>query len=407
MTVYTQTPPPKRARGGMARLDFDNTAVAFRSRSTLELRKAQLLFRAFAYPTLVQAGPKLVNLALTLRLPVTPLIKTTIFDYFCGGTSIEDCEPVVEQLGRWGIGSILDYSVEGAEREADFERTTAEVLRVIERAASDPSVPFAVFKMTGVGRFGLLEKLSAGDGLTAAETAEERLLAGRIERLCTTAHERGVRIMIDAEETWIQEAIDRYALDMMRRFNKQRPLVYNTVQMYRVDRPSYLERLLATAREEGFHAGVKLVRGAYMEKERERAQRLGLSDPIQPDKAATDRAFDAALQLLLDHAVQVGLVAGSHNEASVRLLAEQMLARGLPADDRRFEFSQLLGMSDNLTYNLADAGFHASKYVPYGPVRAVLPYLFRRAEENSSIQGQAGRELQLIERELARRARER
>lgn len=397
----------KMADSRSQRLDFDNTEVAFRSRSTLELRKAQLLFRTFAFPTLVQVGPKLVNFALTLRLPVTPLIKSTLFDYFCGGVSIDDCDALVQELKRFGIGSILDYSVEGAEREADFDATTDELARVIERAGRDTSVPFAVFKITGLARFALLEKISVGASLSEQEHAEERRVALRIERLCRLAHQHGVRVMVDAEETWIQAAIDGYLFSMMQRFNQERPIVYNTVQMYRTDRLAYLESLLAMAERQNFYVGIKLVRGAYMEKERERAKQLKLPDPIQPDKAATDRAFDAALRLLVNHAARIGLVAGSHNEASTRLLVELVKERGISPSDRRFEFSQLLGMSDNLTYNLAHAGFRASKYVPYGPVRAVLPYLFRRAEENTSIQGQAGRELQLIEREIARRARRR
>lgn len=406
MSIETQTSRQAVARKD-GRLDFNDTEVAFRARSIFELRKAQVLFRTFAFPALVHMGPKLVNLALRLRLPVTPLIKGTLFDYFCGGVSIDDCETLVNELDRYGIGSILDYSVEGAEREADFDATTAELARVIERASRDTKVPFAVFKLTGLARFALLEKLSSGEMLTDKEQFEERRVAARIERLCSVAHQRGVRIMIDAEETWIQPAIDAYVLAMMQCFNREQPIVYNTVQMYRVDRYAYLENILALASNQSFYVGIKLVRGAYMEKERERAKRRKLPDPIQPDKAATDRAFDAALQLLVEYAKGVGVVVGSHNEASTRLFVDLLQARGVTPGDRRFEFSQLLGMSDHLTYNLANAGFRTSKYVPYGPVRAVLPYLFRRAEENTSIQGQAGRELQLIEREIARRSRQR
>lgn len=396
---------PQSKAKSLHRLNFDNTEIAFAARSTLELLKAQLLFKTFAYPLLVQNGPKLVSLALKLRLPVTPVIKKTLFDHFCGGTSIEDCQAVIEQLGQWKVGSILDYSVEGAESEADFEHTTAEIERVIDRACGDAAVPFAVFKVTGIARFALLEKLSADASLSEDEIAEESRVRARFERLCQRAHDCGVRIMIDAEESWIQAAIDRYALDMMQRFNLQQPIVFNTVQMYRVDRYAYLEELLKLAASQGFFVGIKLVRGAYMEKERQWAQERSLSSPIHPDKLATDRAFDAALRLLLAHIERAAVVAGSHNEASLRLLTELMHQYGLEPTDMRCEFAQLLGMSDHLTYNLAHAGFRASKYVPYGPVRAVLPYLFRRAEENSSIQGQAGRELQLIEREITRRAR--
>lgn len=403
--MSTASNTPKQKARFTRKLNFDNTEIAFAARSTLELVKAQLLFKTFAYPLLVQTGPKIVSFALKLRLPITPLIKKTLFDHFCGGTSIADCQPVIQQLAQWQVGSILDYSVEGAESENDFDQTTAEIEKVIERAQGDATVPFAVFKVTGIARFALLEKLSAEVALTSDEVLEERRVQARFERLCQRAHDCGVRIMIDAEESWIQAAIDRYALAMMQRFNRQKPIVFNTVQMYRVDRYAYLEELLNQAKADGFYVGIKLVRGAYMEKERQWAQDHGLPSPIHPNKEATDHAFDAALRLLFRHIERAAVVAGSHNEASLRLLTELMQDSGLAATDDRCEFAQLLGMSDHLTYNLAHAGFRASKYVPYGPVRAVLPYLFRRAEENSSIQGQAGRELQLIERELARRAR--
>jgi proline dehydrogenase len=388
-------------------LDFDNTEIAFRSRSTLALRKAQLLFKSFNTP-LVTTGPRLVSLALNLRLPVTPIIKATIFDQFCGGETIADCEETVAELARFSIGAVLDYSVEGRERESDFEDTKAEMLRLITHAASDPRVPFSVFKVTGLARFDLLARIQAsqngGPALTADEKAEWQRSEERIRGICRAAAAANVRILIDAEETWIQDPIDQLALSLMQEHNRGRAIVYNTLQMYRHDRLRFLEKMHRDCRDAGVVLGAKLVRGAYMEKERAHAEKAGRASPIQPDKASTDRDYDAALRYCVSHVDSVHVFAGSHNEGSNRLLAELVVKRGLRPEDKRVEFSQLLGMSDHLTYNLAHHGFNVSKYVPYGPVRAVLPYLFRRAEENSSIKGQASRELQLIQRELCRRA---
>jgi proline dehydrogenase len=387
----------------MRDLDFNNTEIAFASRSTGELRKARFLFQSFNQPLLRSAGPTLVNLAMTLRLPVTPIIRRTIFDQFCGGVTIDDCERRLGELARYGIGAILDYSVEGLGRETDFDAAYQELLRVIERSAGRVETPFAVFKATGIGRFGLLEKVSARGALDAAETAELERFKARFDGLCRAAHARGLRILVDAEETWIQPAIDELALAMMRELNRGRAFVFNTLQMYRHDRLAYLREMARTAKAEGFVFGAKLVRGAYMEKERERAAALGLASPIQPDKAATDRDFDAGVRFCTERLDHVALFAGTHNERSCRLLGQLVADQGLGRRDARVTFSQLLGMSDNLTFNLAHHGFNVAKYMPYGPVKAVLPYLFRRVEENSSIKGQVGRELQLIESELKRR----
>jgi proline dehydrogenase len=384
-------------------LNLEDTEIAFKARSTAALRRAQLLFRSFGSPTLVQTGPRLLNVAMSLHLPVKPLIKWTVFQQFCGGETLDECMDRVRELAKDGIRSILDYSVEGLGREADFDATAAEVERTITLARGAPDLPFAVFKVTGIARFELLEKVAAGDELAKDEQAEWRRAEARFQRLCAEADAAGIRILVDAEESWIQPAIDALAEAASRRHNKRRAVVYNTLQMYRHDRYAYLERWLETARAEGFVAGVKLVRGAYMEKERARAAARGEPSPIQRDKAATDEDFDRAVTRCLASLDHASLFAGTHNERSTQRLAEQMGAAKLAANDARVEFSQLLGMSDHLSYNLAHHGFNVSKYVPYGPVRAVMPYLSRRAAENSSIQGQAGRELQLIERELKRR----
>ena len=384
-------------------IDFNDTSVAFRSRSTLELHRARLLFKAFEFPWLVRQGPGLAARAMDLHVPLAPVIRHTLFAQFCGGVTLEDCRSKVADLGRSGVRSVLDYGVEGLGREEDFDRTRDEILRSVEVARAEPFVPFAVFKMTGLAPFGLLEKVSAGAPLSPGEKASWDRAKGRFHALTEAAAQAGTRIMVDAEETWIQKAIDDLVHEAMEHLNRSRPVVYNTVQMYRMGRLDYLSWLHDQGRNKGFIPAVKLVRGAYMEKERERASRLGIPSPIQPSKASSDADYDAALKFIVDRLESFALFAGTHNESSCLLLASLMEKRGLARNHPHVEFSQLLGMSDNITFNLAHAGFHASKYMPYGPVRAVMPYLGRRAAENSSIRGQAGRELLMIERELKRR----
>lgn len=384
-------------------IDFNDTSVAFQSRSTLELQRARLLFKAFEFPWIVREGPGLAARAMDLHVPLAPLIRHTLFAQFCGGVTLDDCRGKVAELGRSGVRSVLDYGVEGLGREEDFDRTRDEILRSVQVAKEEQYVPFAVFKMTGLAPFSLLEKVSAGEPLSADERAAWDRAKGRFHALTEAAAEAGTRIMVDAEETWIQKAIDDLVHEAMARLNRSRPVVYNTVQMYRVGRLDYLAWLHQEGRTQGFIPAVKLVRGAYREKERERAARLGLPSPIQPTKAATDADYDAALRFIVDRLETFALFAGTHNEASCLLLASLMDQRSLARHHPHVEFSQLLGMSDNITFNLAHAGFHAAKYMPYGPVRAVMPYLGRRAAENSSIRGQAGRELLMIERELKRR----
>jgi proline dehydrogenase len=309
----------------------------------------------------------------------------------------------VQALGAHGIRSILDYSVEGLGREEDFEDSYLEMLKVTRQAAGQKHLPFTVFKPTGLGPFELLEKLSSGAALSAAEQKQNKELRRRIREICAAAATAGVRVLVDAEESWIQDGVDSIVNDMMREFNVGRPVVYNTIQLYRHDRLAYLRRCHQEMKSAGSVPGFKLVRGAYMEKERARAKELGYPSPIQPDREATDRDYNAALTYCIQNIDSLGLFAGTHNEASTRLLIDLMAKHGLQPGHERVEFSQLLGMGDNLSFNLAYAGYHVSKYVPYGPVKSVLPYLIRRAQENSSIQGQAGRELTLINTELRRR----
>ncbi len=385
------------------KLNFDNTEIAFRSKSKAELNSAYWLFKIMSSNFLTQVGPPVTNLMLNAGLPIQGIIKKTIFKQFCGGETIAECEKTIAQLGTVKVGTILDYSVEGEEEEHVFDYTCAEIIRTIDRAEGDPRVPITVFKVTGIGRFGLLEKLDAKAELTAEETAEFEKVKKRCERICRTAYEKNVPIMIDAEETWIQETIDQLAIDMMMLFNKQKLIVYNTYQIYRHDKLADLKADHMIAKEAGFILGAKIVRGAYMEKERKRALEMGYPSPIQPDKAATDRDYDAAITYSVENVEQIGIVCGTHNENSCRILADLLDKYQIPHSHPHVYFAQLLGMSDNLSFNLSDSNYNVAKYVPYGPVKAVMPYLFRRAQENTSIAGQTSRELDLIVREKKRR----
>lgn len=382
---------------------FDDTSVAFSDRTDAEVRRAKWLFTLVGSPTLVKVGSPLLNLALRLHLPVKGLIRNTVFGHFCGGEDIPSCSDTVDRLYRSRIHSLLDFSAEGKDTEADHDRVLREVMLTIHNAADDRRIPFAVFKCTGLVRFGLLLRLSAGDPLTQEEKTEWGRARGRVVRLCEEAARCNVPIFIDAEESWIQGAIDHLAHEMMALHNGQKAIVHNTVQLYRHDRLQHLHEAHAKAQKEGYIYGVKLVRGAYMEKERERAAKFGYPSPIHADKAATDRDFDAAVQYCLDNLAGVSVFIGTHNENSCATASERMLEARLRADDRHVWYGQLLGMSDNISYTLAQAGHNVVKYVPYGPVADVMPYLIRRAEENTSIAGQTGRELGLIRREIERR----
>jgi len=385
-------------------VSFENTDIAFATRSNAQLRKAHLLFSSLSQPLLVRAGIPLSAWMVRVGFPgVSWAVKRTVFEQFCGGESIQECDAVIEALGRHGVQSILDYSVEGEKSEESFEATTRETIATIERAAGHPHIAFSVFKVTGLARFALLEKLGAGEALGADEQAEWGRVRARVLRLCQRAHELSVRIFIDAEETWIQDVIDGLAEEMMALLNRERAIVYNTYQMYRTASLGNLRAALERAKAGGYFLGAKLVRGAYMEKERERAKERGYPDPIQPDKATTDADYDRAMLLCVEHLERVALCAGTHNETSCMLLVQELGKRGIAPNDKRVFFSQLYGMSDNISFNLAKAGYNVAKYLPYGPVRSVLPYLIRRAQENSAIAGQGGREVRLLRNELQRR----
>ena len=385
-------------------ISFDNTEIAFKSKSNRDLKKAYWLFKMVGSPSFVKFGKWASNLAFKLHLPISGLIKKTIFHQFCGGESISDCEKTIEDLGQFGIGTILDYSVEGKTSEEDFDATVEEIIATIHRGKKSENIPFAVFKITGIARFSIVEKANSGiEHLNQAEIMEYTQLIDRVTKICRAAFEAKVPVFIDAEESWIQTSIDRIAFDMMLRYNKEQAIVYNTVQMYRHDRYAFLEQAITEAKNAGVIYGVKLVRGAYMEKERNRAQEKGYPSPIQPNKEASDRDFDKALELVVSSIDSIALCAGTHNEKSSAYLAQLIEKHGIQHDDKRIYFAQLLGMSDHISYNLSNAHFNVAKYVPYGPVKEVMPYLLRRADENTSVAGQTSRELSLLVKEKKRR----
>jgi len=388
---------------GTTNLSFENTEIAFRHCSNADLKRAYWLFRVINVNFLVKIGPPITNFAVKIGLPINGLIKATIFKHFCGGETIRECESTIRALAKGGVGTILDYSIEGEDDEQVFDNTCEEIIRTIRRAAKDTSIQLTVFKVTGVARFSLLEKLDAGLQLTEAEREEWQKAQGRVLAICEKAHATGIPVMIDAEESWIQKTIDQLALAMMKRFNGDKAIVYNTYQLYRRDKLQSLMHDHQTVFQNDAILGAKLVRGAYMEKERRRAEENGYPSPIQPDKQAADRDYNAALDYCTDHINTIAFVAGTHNEESCRLLAELLDKKHIDHKNPHVFFSQLLGMSDNLSFNLAHAQYNVAKYVPYGPIKAVLPYLFRRAQENTAIAGQMSRELSLIVKEVKRR----
>jgi proline dehydrogenase len=384
-------------------LSFENTEIAFRHTSNYSLKRARWLFTVINNNFLVKIGPPITNFALKLGLPIKGLIRATIFQHFCGGETIAECNGTIKNLYKGGVGTILDYSVEGEEDEKIFDDTCDEIIKTINRAKGDPAIPLTVFKITGVGRFGLLEKLDAGQSLTENEQTEWQKVQARVKDICEHAFRLNIPVMIDAEESWIQKTIDSLALTMMRSYNQNKAIVYNTYQLYRHDKLASLNQDAAIARNEKFCLGAKLVRGAYMEKERKRALAMNYASPIQPDKQSTDRDYNAALWFAIENIDHVAIVAGTHNEDSCRKLADLLNEYKVAHNHPHVYFSQLLGMSDNLSFNLAHSQYNVAKYVPYGPVKAVMPYLFRRAQENTAIGGQMSRELGLIEKERKRR----
>jgi proline dehydrogenase len=382
---------------------FNNTQVAFSLKSDTELDRAYFLFKMIDNQPLVRIGTAVTNFAIKAHLPVEGLIRATVFDHFCGGVSETDCLPVVDKMFTKGVSSVLDYSVEGKEDEAHFDDAMEMTLKIIDFAKEKKAIPFAVFKPTGFGRFELYEKLGEKTPFTTEEQAEWDRVVARFERVCKMAHEKDIALLIDGEESWMQDAADDLVTEMMRKYNKEKAIVYNTLQMYRWDRLDYLKKLHKQAQEEGFYIGMKLVRGAYMEKENARAIDKNYPSPICESKEATDINYDEAVKYMMDHIDKMAIFAGTHNELSSYKLMDFMKERNIDKTDARICFGQLYGMSDNISYNLAEAGYNVSKYLPFGPVRDVMPYLIRRAEENTSVAGQTSRELTLIKTERKRR----
>ncbi|WP_136468655.1 proline dehydrogenase family protein [Flagellimonas onchidii] len=383
--------------------NFENTAIAFQLKTDSELERAYFLFKLIANEPLVRIGTAVTNFAIKAHLPIEGLIRATVFDHFCGGVNEEDCISIIDKMYEKGVCSILDYSVEGKEVEGQFDFALAKTLEVLDFVKEKDAIPFAVFKPTGFGRFELYEKVSSGKNLNELESKEWERVIDRFNQVCKKAHDLEVSLLIDAEESWMQDAADNVVLDMMRKYNKQKAVVFNTLQMYRWDRMDYLKQLHETARLEGFKIGLKVVRGAYMEKENERAEEMKYKSPICVSKKSTDKNFNMAIAYMMDNLDTISIFAGTHNEDSCLKLIKLMQEKGLTANQENIWFGQLYGMSDHITYNLTAEGFNAAKYVPYGPVKDVMPYLIRRAEENTSVAGQTTRELSLLQKEKKRR----
>lgn len=385
-------------------VSFDNTEIAFAGKNDGDLQWSYRLFKMIGKPWLVKFGKVATNIAFAIHLPIKGLIKKTIFKQFCGGETIQDCAVKIKELSDFGIGTILDYSVEGKSGESDLDHTRDEIISTVQTAKNNPKIPFAVFKVTGVVRTDLLEKVNSSEQeLSAQEKADYTKALARVNAICKAAHEANVPLFIDAEDSWFQDAIDRMVNAMMAMYNKEKAIIFNTLQMYRHDRLAFLKKTHQEGIAGGYYIGIKLVRGAYMEKERERAEKEGYPSPIHATKAATDTDYDLALTYMVENIDRFAICAGTHNEQSSLHLINLLAAKGIEKSDSRIHFAQLLGMSDHISYNVAHAGYLVAKYVPYGPVKEVMPYLLRRAQENTSVAGQMGRELSLIVKEKKRR----
>lgn len=385
-------------------INFDDTKAVFAHKSNWELRKSYYLFSILQHSFLVKIGNLLLKISFFLRIPIKKLIKMTIFNQFCGGENIQDCSRKINELYEFGIGTILDYSVEGKENESDFEKTKEEIIQTILFSSKNSKIPFTVFKITGLGKSSLIEKASLDfKNLEDKELVELNLVANRVDEICKVAFENRVPVFIDAEDSWYQDYIDKVVESMIFKYNNEFPIVYNTIQLYRHDRLQYMKDLILRCNSNGKNLGLKLVRGAYMEKEREQASKKNYPDPIQKDKQATDNDFTKAVEFCIKNIKTVSLCVGTHNEKSVLHLTNLMKKNALKNNDSRIWFAQLLGMSDHISFNLSKEGYNVAKYVPYGPVKEVIPYLIRRAEENTSVSGQTSRELSLIKIEVERR----
>lgn len=384
-------------------LSFDNTENAFAYKTDKELRKSKFLFKLINNNLLVKIGTRLTPIAFKLHLPIKAVVKSTIFNHFCGGETLNETLSVIDKLAMFNVGTILDYGVEGKQSDEDFDFAVEEFIKAIKFSGGNKNIPFLSLKITGIARLKLLEKIATEKTLTDSETVEWNRVKGRMHRICKNALENGKSMMIDAEETWIQKPVDDLVEEMSRFYNKEHAVVYNTIQHYRHDRLAFLKTSLEKAKSGNYLLAVKLVRGAYMEKERARAKKMNYSSPINADKTATDIDYNAGVKFCLKNINSISFCVASHNEASNMLTAKFLLEQQLSPNHPNVHFSQLFGMSDHITFNLAKAGFNVTKYLPYGPVKEVVPYLMRRAQENTSVSGQMGRELNLLKKELTRR----
>lgn len=385
------------------KIDFQNTEVAFHANTNRDLKQAFLLFKFMNFPALVKISKRLVLFCLKMKLPIKGIIKATIFRQFCGGETIDGCYDQIERLAKESVGSILDYSAEGKETEEAFEYTMETTIRTIEFAKKNKNVPFSVFKPSGIGSHAIYNKVSKGTELSADEAKEWETVRSRYYKIAEAAFAAGIPVMVDAEEVSMQQAIDDLVQELMLKYNHDKAIVWNTAQLYRWDRLDFIKESVAHARANNYYYGIKTVRGAYMERERRWAQEGGYKDPIQPDKESTDRDFDGATQFLIENADICSVMVATHNAKSSEVMTDYMDAAGMDKNDNRVWLAQLFGMSDNLSMNVAEAGYNVVKYLPFGPVEDVMPYLFRRAEENTSVKGQSSRELELIQTEMKRR----
>ena len=382
---------------------FDNTEIAFKLKSDSELERAYFLFKMISKEPLVKIGTAVTKFALNINLPVEGIIRFTVFDHFCGGVNERDCLPTVDKLFDAGVSSVLDFSVEGKEEDVQFDATANKVIELTKFAKNKEAMPFSVFKPTGFGRLKIWQKVTEKQALTESEKAEWKRIEDRYEKVAKEAHASNIRLLIDAEESWMQDAADELCEKMMEKYNQERPIVFNTLQCYRWDRLDYLKNLHQQAKIKGYKLGFKIVRGAYMEKENERAFENGYKTPICESKKATDENFNEVMKYMMDNLNDIELFVGTHNESSTYLAMDLMNEKGISKSDDRVWFGQLYGMSDHITYNLGAEGYNVAKYIPFGPVKDVMPYLIRRAEENTSVAGQTSRELTLLKKERERR----
>ena len=383
---------------------FNNTALAFADKSDYQLKKAYWMFKLIEQPALTKIGTRILNFTVYNNFPLAgDLVKATLFEQFCGGETREESMKAVIRMFKRGVGSIFDYSIEGKEEEETFDAVCQEIKDIVRFSVGNPAIPFIVFKPTAFGRIDIYEAVGKGIELTESQKEEWARVVKRFDEVCQLCHENNKKVMVDAEESWMQDAADHLVEEMMEKYNREKPIVWNTIQMYRTGRIEYMQENLQRAKEKGYFIGYKIVRGAYMEKERERATEMNYPDPIQPNKDASNKNYNAAIDFVMENIDRVSGFFGTHNEVSTELVMNKMKAKTLENSSESIYFGQLYGMSDNITYTLADQKYNVAKYLPYGPVKDVVPYLTRRAEENTSVAGQTGRELSLISKELKRR----